>query len=172
MVKISYATVLSLDITAHGNVAFAVLEGPERLVEWGTVYVKDKKKHNLVERVESLFWRYLPDLLVLEAPAGKGSRRGPRAKTFIHRIEVLARAKSLPLRGVSRGDVNFAFRGTATNKQEIAEAIARLFPELEDELPKAREIWESEKGSMNVFDAISFALAVFRSPEALEEIRA
>ena len=172
MVKISHVCILSLDITPHGDVAFAVFEGPERLVDWGVAYIGEKSKHMLAERVESLFWRYIPDLIVLEAPQGNGSRRGLRAKNFLHRIEVFARSKALPLRKVSRGDVNLAFRGTAKNKQQIAEAIARLFPELEEGLPDARKPWESETERMNIFDAISFALAVYRNPEDLEEIAA
>jgi len=172
MVKISHVCVLSLDITAHGHIAFAVLEGPERLVDWGVAYIRDKSKHTLAERVESLFWRYIPDLLVLEAPEGEGSRKGPRAKTYIHRIEVFARAKTLPLRKVSRRDVSVAFGESRKNKQEIAEAIARHFPELEEGLPDVREPWESEAERMNIFDAVSFALAVYRNPEDLEEIAA
>lgn len=170
MVKISQACVLSLDIIPNG-IAFAVLDGPERLVDWGVVHIKDKSKHAFAERTESLFWRYIPDVLVVEAPRGPGSRRALRARTLIHRVEAVALSKSLPVRKVSRGDVRSAFGGAHKTKYEIAETIARFFPELEDRLPRFRQPWMSEDERMNIFDAVSFALTVFRSPET-EDIAA
>jgi hypothetical protein len=171
MVKLTRARVLALDITGRG-IAFAVLDGPERLLDWGVAHMRDRSKHAYVERAESLFWRYIPDLLVVEAPRGPGSYRALRARSLIQRIEILAGSKTLPIRRVSRGDVRFAFSGTAKSKYEIAQAVARLFPELEDRLPRYRKPWMSEDERMNIFDAVSFALTVYRSPESLEEIAA
>jgi hypothetical protein len=170
MVKISQAMVLSLDVIPSG-MAFAVLDGPERLVDWGVVRIKDKSKHAYAEQAEALFWRYIPDLLVVEAPRGPGSRRAMRARTLIHRIEAFALSKTLPVRKVSRGEVRVAFGGREKTKYEIAETIVRFFPELEDRLPRFRKPWMSEDERMNIFDAVSFALAAFRSPET-EDIAA
>lgn len=171
MVTIANARILSLDMTAKGF-AYAVLEGPERLIDWGTTEIKDRSKNGYVERAESFLWRYFPDLVVLEAGKGAGSRRGERARNLIQRIELLAVTRGLPVRKVSRGDVRFAFRGSAETKHEIAHAIASLFPELESRLPRFRKPWMSEDERMSIFDAVSFALTVYRSPEQLEEIAA
>lgn len=172
MPAIEMPRVLSLDITPRG-IAYACLEGPQRLVNSGTVQVKGLSKHEYVRRTESLFWRFMPDLLVLEKAPGEGSRRGKRAEALIHRIELLALGKSLPVRKVSRGDVRSVFKGTAETKEEIAQAIAAAFPEqLAERLPKPRRAWDSEAERMNIFDAVSFALAAYYNPEPLEEIPA
>jgi hypothetical protein len=172
MVKISTARVLSLDITGRG-IAFAYFDGPERLLDFGVTKTRDGSKHAYVECAESLFWRFLPDVLVLEkARRGLGSRRGLRARTVIERIELLALTKTLPVRKVSRAEVNAAFAGIGKNKHEIALAIARFFPELEDRLPRERKPWMSEDLRANVFDAVSFAFTVYRTPEDFEEIAA
>ena len=161
--------VLSLDITNKG-VAFAVFTGTDALFEWGTRSVKDKAKNSYLARVEELYERYLPHLLVLEDPDGAKSKRGDRAKAIINRLELFALGKYLPVAKFSRGDVQVTFRGEAKTKQEIAEAIVTRFPELIDDLPDLRRAWEAETDRMNIFDAVSFALTAFRNPERLEEI--
>jgi hypothetical protein len=171
MMNIHRARLLSLDITSRG-IAFAYFDGPERLLDFGVTKTRDGSKHAYVECAESLFWRFLPDLLVLEKTGGKGSRRGVRARTVIQRIELLALTKTLPVRKVSRAEVTAAFSGIGKNKHEIAVAIARFFPELEDRLPRERKPWMSEDLRANVFDAVSFAFTVYRTPEDLEEIAA
>lgn len=162
---------LALDITSKG-ISYVVLEGPESLLDWGSVRVKDQSKNAYLDRAEELYSRYLPHLLVLEDSQGKSARRGPRTKAIIARLELFAFGKCLPVFKASRGDVRVAFRGAAKTKQEIAEAIVKVFPELGDLLPKPRRAWESEADRMNVFDAVSFALAAFRNPEKLGEIEA
>ena len=171
MVTIANARVLSIDITPKGF-AFAVLEGPERLIESGSAYFKDRSKKGYTKRIESLVWRFFPDLLVLESAKGPGSRRRERAQKLIPQIERFALSRGLAVRKASRGDVQYAFKGSGKTKEKIAEAIANLFPELEERLPSHRLAWEPEKERMAIFDAVSFALTVYRSPEQLDEITA
>lgn len=167
----THTCVLTLDVTAKG-ITYVVLEGPERLFDWGAVKAKDKSKNAYLDRAERLHFRYLPHVLVLEDPKGKGSRRGPRTKAIIARLELSALSNHLPVFKVSRGDVQAAFRGVAKTKQEIAEVISNRFPELIDLLPPPRRAWDSEADNMALFDAISFALAAFRNPEKRGEIEA
>ena len=61
----------------------------------------------------------------------------------------------------SRAEVRTGF-GLAT-KRQIAEAIAREFPELEPRLPPVRKIWMSEDRRMSIFDAVSLAITFFHS---------
>jgi hypothetical protein len=161
--------VLALDITGKG-LAYACLEGSENLYLWGTLSVKDKSKNSYLERAEELYEWHLPHLLILEDIKGPKAKKRLRAKTVIHRLELFALGKSLPVFKVSRADVSRAFR--AKNKHEVAQAIAALFPVLKDALPSPRRPWENEAERMNVFDAISFALTAYDYPEKLEEIEA
>ena len=51
----------------------------------------------------------------------------------------------------------------ASNKYEIAVAIANRFPELAPRLPRFRKPWMSEDYRMSIFDAVGFAVSFFGS---------
>ena len=169
MVKISESIALALDITPKG-IAFAVLEGTERLYDAGVTYVAEQSKHAYVEKVETLLLRYLPRVLVLEDTHGAGFKKGPRSEHVIKRIELLALSKTLPVVKVSHKEVLSVFG--AKNKYQTAAAVARFFPELESRLPDNRKPWESELDRTNIFDAVSFALTAYMKPLDLEDIAA
>jgi hypothetical protein len=61
----------------------------------------------------------------------------------------------------SRAAVRACF-GLGT-KRQIAEAIAREFPELGPRLPPVRKIWMSEDRRMGIFDAVSLAVSFFHN---------
>jgi hypothetical protein len=169
MVMISEARMLALDITPKG-IAFAVFEGRGRLYDSGVTYVSEPSKHAYVEKAEHLLLTYLPYVLVMEDTKGEGFKKGPRTESVIKRLELLAMSKTLPVVKVARTDVLRAF-GTK-NKYQTAEAIARIYPVLEDRLPHHRKPWESETDRVNVFDAVSFALTSFLDPLDLGDISA
>ena len=50
-----------------------------------------------------------------------------------------------------------------TAKREIAQSIAREFPELEPRLPPVRRIWMSEDARMNIFDAVALGMTFFHT---------
>ncbi|MEP7010179.1 MAG: hypothetical protein ABJC13_07635 [Acidobacteriota bacterium] len=147
--------VVAIDPTTRGF-AYAVLEGSEDLIDWGLVHVLLRTDAKILSRAEQLFDRCLPDLLVLED--GRGTRRRTRACHLIKDIEDLAKHRGLPVVRVSRARVRDVLKPAVT-KQEIAEAISRVFPELAPRLPRFRKPWMSEDERMNIFDAVSLALA-------------
>jgi hypothetical protein len=155
----SRSRVIAIDPTSEGF-AFAVLEGPDRLIDWGTTKVPKLRRSEYLKRVDALFERYQPKGLVLESPRGKDSRRSPRVAGVIRSLELLAWRYHVKVSRVSRGQVRAAF-APAWRKHEIAKAISRWFPVLEDSVPPARKPWQAEEKCMNVFDAISFALTAF-----------
>ncbi|HEY3569934.1 MAG TPA: hypothetical protein VGP73_18515 [Thermoanaerobaculia bacterium] len=151
--------VLGVDPTTRGF-AYGLLEGPERLIDWGLVHVLIRTDRNILLRVEKIFDRTLPEVLVLED--GRGTRRGARAERLIDGIEEIANRRKLLVVRVSRSRVREKFAPAAT-KQEIAEGIARIFPELRSRLPRPRKPWMSEDERMSIFDALSFAIAALRA---------
>jgi len=169
MIYESRTLALALDIIPRG-VAFAVLEGMERLYDAGVTYIALPSKHAYVEKVEALLLRYLPEVLVLEDTKGAGFKKGPRTEHVITRLELLALSKTLPVVKVSRKDVLSVF-GTK-NKYETADAVARFFPELEGRLPGHRRSWENETDRINIYEAVSFALTAYQKPLNLEDIDA
>jgi hypothetical protein len=165
--KLGQARVLAIDPTPAG-IAYAVLEGPERLVDWGVSHTSASSKHSYIERLRGLIEDYRPDLLVAETYGTRHGRRSTRVNAVLHRVEAFAAGECLPFRAVSRIEVRAVFNGGS--KYEIAKGLARFFPELEPRLPRKRKPWMSEDECMNVFDALSFGLTVLRAPGALKEI--
>jgi hypothetical protein len=146
--------VVAIDPTTRGF-AYAVLEGPENLIDWGLVHVLVRTDANVLSRVEQIIDRCIPGLLVVED--GRGTRRRERGKRLIGGIERIARQRELPIVRVSRSRVR-GLLAPAETKQEIAEALAARFPELAPRLPRPRKPWMTEDERMSIFDALSFAI--------------
>jgi len=92
-------------------------------------------------------------VIVLEDYAGKGSRRCQRIQWFINDISQLAAKQKIRVRSFSRAKVKQTFgESGASNKYEIAIAIAKRFPELTTRLPRFRKPWMSEDYRMSIFD--------------------
>ena len=153
--------ILTIDPTVKGY-AYAVLEGPDALIEWGTAQVAPKHKNlACLQSIEQKIIRYQPDSLVLEDCRGKHSRRRERVERLLRGASYLGERHGLRRWRVSRSRVETAFgNGGRINKQKIAEAIAEKFPVLKARLPRIRKIYMSEDERMSIFDALSFALTL------------
>ena len=143
--------VLAIDPMNHGF-AFAVLKG-HHLLDWGMR--RGSTETLFRERASALISRYRPDIIVLERLLG--SRRRGAAAHLIETAHDLAAENHIATITVSRAEVRIAL--SATTKMQIARAIAEQFPELAGKLPRERKPWMNEDARMNVFDALSFALA-------------
>jgi hypothetical protein len=139
---------------------YAVFEGPDSLVDWGVKTVRGHQKNReSLTRVRELLAFYRPDVLVLEEYQGRGSRRAKRIQTLINLMTAHATEEGIKTASYSRSEMRACF-GLST-KREIAEAIARAFPELEPRLPPVRRIWMSEDVRMSIFDAAALAMTFF-----------
>jgi Holliday junction resolvasome RuvABC endonuclease subunit len=153
--------VLAIDPTTKGF-GFAVMEGPEKLIDWGVKGVKGSKNQKSLELVSALIDHYQPDVIVVEDYSGKGSRRCKRIQELITRIIKLGSEKNVRIRNVSPFSVRRAFSESGDfTKHQIATAIAQRLPELASRLPPYRKCWMSEDYRMSIFDAVSFALTFF-----------
>lgn len=147
---------LAIDPTSRGF-AFAVLEAPAFLVDWGSKSVTTGNG-SLVRGVEELLSRYQPDVLVLEDLAAKGARRRKRARREIGSIECRALKRGVRVERVSRLTILDAFAPGKT-KYEVALRLAEIFPVLANRLPRKRNTWRPEEARMSVFDALGSAAA-------------
>ncbi len=151
--------VLAVALRSRGF-GFAVIEGQTHLVDWGTRTARAAKASRTLAGIRALLAHYRPDRLVLEDHRAPGSRRHPRIRTLLERVRRLADDEAVRSRAISRAKVQRAFAPIgARTRYEIAVAIARLFPEIEDRLPPYREAYMSEDDRLSIFDAVSFALA-------------
>jgi len=154
--------VLAVDLTSRGF-GFAILEGPEILIDWGVKQTRVRKNRRCLKQVQELIERYEPDIIVLEDCARKGSRRCLRVRNLIQAIRVLAANRRIPTRCFSRLRVRQVFsEQEAWTKHQIATAIARQLPELGPHLPAFRKPWMSEDERMAIFDAVALALTYYR----------
>lgn len=155
---------LAIYLSSRGF-GYAVFEGPTSLIDWGVTGVKavrhDKNTQCLL-KIEHLIELYQPDVLVIEANAALESRRSRRIRKLSQKI--VERASKLKIRAesFSRPMVReFFSEFEAGTKQEIANTIARWFPELAPRLPPARKFWMSEDARMSLFDAVALGLTFF-----------
>ena len=146
---------------------YAVFEGPKSLVDWGVKGVHSTQKNSeSLKRIRELLTFYRPDVLVLEDYEGLGSRRAKRVEALIKSMAAHATREGMSTASFSRAEVRASFGLTA--KRQIAEAIARDFPELEPRLPPVRKIWMSEDRRMNIFDAAALAMTFFDTKRQTE----
>lgn len=152
-------TILAIDPTSRGF-AFAVLEAPAFLVDWGERIIPAKTA-GLLRKVDELLSRYEPDLVAIEDVAVPGVRRRKRAQKEIRSIELLALTRGLSAERISRLAVIDAF-APAKSKFEVALRLVETFPTLAEWLPRKRKAWTTEDARMNVFDALGFAAVVMK----------
>ena len=148
--------IIAIDPTSRGF-AFAVLEAPAFLVDWGERIVP-ARSGGLLRKVDELLSRYEPALVIIEDLAAPGARRRKRAQKEIRSIELLALKRGLSAERVSRLAVTDAF-APAKSKFEVALRLAGFFPALAERLPRKRKAWMTEDARMNIFDALGFAAA-------------
>jgi hypothetical protein len=150
---------LAIDPTSRGF-AFAVLEAPAFLVDWGSKTCRPKSG-GVVRKVDELLSRYKPDVLVLEDLAADGARRRRRARREIGSIERRALKRGVHVERVSRLAILDTFAPGRT-KYDAALRLAEIFPVLANRLPRKRNTWRPEEARMSVFDALGIAAAAMK----------
>lgn len=154
---------LAIDLTSRGF-GFAVLETPDRLIDWGTKDARAKVDERTLAQIVALIETYQPDILIVEDVEAKGSRRRARVRALVPEIARRALDLRVRTRRIARRQVRRAFapHGAAT-KHRIAAAIAECFPELVPRLPPRRKPWMTEDARMAIFDAVAMGLTYLRS---------
>ncbi len=151
---------------SRGGFGYVVLEGPRLLVDFGTSDAQEEKNARCIRGVSRLIELYRPDAMILEDSRAKGSRRRQRVQRLIHELGELARRNKVQVHRISRMKVRNAFaQFEASNKDQIARAIAEQLPELASRIPPERKPWVSEARRMAIFDAAAFAITFLMSTD-------
>jgi hypothetical protein len=158
-----YAVVLSVFLNTRG-LAFVLFEGPLSPFDWGVKEVRGRGKHGrCLAKVEAIFGRYQPDILVLQDTSPSGTVRAPRINHLNAAVAKLAEGRGIPVYAYSRDIVLSAFAHLgAANKQGISEVIAKHVPAFERYVPPPRKPWMSEDARMGLFDAAALGLVFFQ----------
>jgi hypothetical protein len=152
--------VLAIDPFSRG-VGFAVLEGPERLIDWGLRTTGRADNAKALRVIDKLIDRFRPDVLALEDWESAGSRRCGRVQTLLDRIAATEGPRVL-VRLITRRQIRAIGPMPQTStKRGRACFLAERFLELQPFLPPIRKPWMPEDDRMAIFDAVSFAVAYF-----------
>jgi hypothetical protein len=165
--KITDIRVLSIAPSTWGF-GFALLDG-NRLVICGVkkIQVKGDENRNreCLKRLGDLIDRWQPRILTIEDANAKESRRRPRIRALVTQIAGMAASRKLNIALLSRRKMmhNF-FDCKRVKKYRLAKHLAECYPEeLGHRLPPERREWESERFSMDMFDAVAFGMMVHRT---------
>jgi hypothetical protein len=158
-----YAIVLSLYLNTRG-LSFVLFEGAFSPYDWGILEIRGQTKdRQILDRVNRLLNRYAPDVLVTQDMGPKGTRRASRLKVLNQAIAGVAGQRKMHVFAYSRGEVYSAFASLGfTNKQTLAQLIAKYIPAFERHVPPPRKPWMSEDARMGLFDAAALALLFFQ----------
>jgi len=141
--------ILGLEASTKGF-AFAVLEGTERLVDWGLVHT-NRDNHAL--RLCGLL-----DLYQVEFVASKKRATGdksPLPKISECQLQTIAANRSLRQVRISIADIE-SFIPAGKTRQGIAQAISRCYPELGS--PPDQHCWQRDDPRLAVFIAVALGL--------------
>lgn len=150
--------VLAIDPTYRGF-GYVILEGADRLVDWGVCEVRTDKSRVILEKIATLVRMFDPDVLVVEDVSHHQCKRRDSARMLVNAIVAMARRLGTMVQCVPAVMVRALYREHgAMNKDAVARLIVLEFPESERLLPRPRKIWMPESPQMAVFDAMAFAL--------------
>jgi hypothetical protein len=159
-----YTLVTAIHLNSRGF-AFVVFESPLAPLDWSIVETRGSdKREKILSRINSLFIRYKPHVVVLQDMSPTGTHRPYRIRRLNKAIAEVAKQYSFPVAFFSRAEVHqqFAYLGSVT-KDAIAAAIAKHIPAFERFLPQPRKSWKSEDARMGIFDAAALALTFFHA---------
>jgi hypothetical protein len=164
-------TILAIDLR-HRRFGYAVFEGHRTLIDCGIRIYRaagDAEMTMVSKRLTALFKLFAPSAIVIT------KERWDRAETSIHMHLLIsavvreASSRAIPIHLITQSNVRVSFDNLGCkNKDEIAEALANIFPELRWRLPPKRKVWQSEHPRMIIFDAVALGLAYWQHPS--EEI--
>lgn len=142
--------------------AYAVTEGPRRLVLWGMERGRGAKVSTSLTR---LLQRSRPLFVAFDKLASDKKRsRGRLFSVFLDRACISPRVMILSVQAKKAVALQ---RLRSLTKWEIAKAMATDFRELSHVLPEKRKVWKSEDDRIGVFMALATAVAAwkgFRTP--------
>jgi hypothetical protein len=157
-----YNLVAAIHLNSRGF-GFVLFEGPLAPLDWGAAEARGKeKRETLLARVDALFARYQPNVIVLQDMSEGGTHRPHHIRHLNEAIVEIAQRYGFPVHFFSRAEVRecFAYLGAVT-KDTIAGGIAKRIPAFERFLPPPRKTWKSEDARMGIFDAAALALTLF-----------
>ena len=155
--------ILAVDLRLS-RFAYAVYDGPKRLLDWGGRACPPSKGADLAaQRIVELIKLFHPAAIAMKKDRRGGVRNAPVLRRVANQIRHEATVRSVPVFLFRPEEVKEAFRiFRVRTKDDVAAAVAGIFPELVWELPRKRRRWDNEHPRMAVFDAVALGFAYFQ----------
>ncbi len=160
--KRSYTPILALEVRCH-RLGFAVMEGREGLLEWGVE--RYSSPQSILRYVEPLISIFDPCVIVMRRTRHEKQNHRRQVNAALRVIRAEAARRSIQIETVTANDLKQALHPSGRNKDHIAAAVARRFPELHWKLPRIRRPWISEGYNMILFDAVATAMTIWARSE-------
>jgi hypothetical protein len=151
-------SVVAIDPTPKG-IAYVFFENGELLDCAQRSTTADEQE--ILFAVDEILNGCAADILVLEDPDVRSTRRHPRMKHVLRLVTSHVRRRGIPVVQVAREEVRVAWAAEGVRtKEAIAAAIAERYPLLAPFVPPPRRYPASEDARVNLFDAASLALSL------------
>lgn len=150
-------TVLALDLHPL-SYGFAVFEGPKELIDWGIRSFRHgvhAVKVPMPVKLDRLLDQYEPQVVVIRTP------KTAVVQSRVRTIAALVKHRQIAMRQIPDATIRLSFPQRNQNKYQIAQAIAERFPELSPRLRARRKMWQAERYSMGIFDAVALGMSHF-----------
>ena len=159
--------ILAIDLR-HRRFGYAVYEGHRILRDSGLrVYraVGDAEVAMASKRLAVLLKSFSPSAIVVKRERWDRAQTNPHIKSLAKEMMRVASAHSVPIFLLEQDAVRKTFNNMGCEtRDDIAAALARIFPELHWRLPPKRRPWQSEHPRMAMFDAIALGLTYWQHP--------
>ena len=153
--------VLAIDPLASGF-GYAVLEGPQMLIDWGVTSMRDYKRCRSLYAFTKLIAHYQPNVVVIKDVESTSTEKPNEVTKLADSLTKKAQVKMIPVKHYSLKEVQKLFsRIGGGNKEEIADAIMDWFPQLEAYRPPRRKPGDGEDRRINIFDAVALAFLFY-----------
>src|SRR6266496_2562873 len=150
--------VLALDLHPR-RFGYVVLEGPDRLLDWGVRSYRRKGKPSdalIPTRLRPLLESWDLSVLILHSPTIKPRLVDRGQGRVLKRIAMEAKKYRVHLRIPKEGPRKD--QNSRLTKYENAQLVAGRFPVLRSILPEKRKPWESEDYRISIFTAAALAM--------------
>jgi hypothetical protein len=150
----------------HRRFGFAVFEGHRSLLDWGVrafPAVGELEARMARDRLAGLITLFAPSAIVIKKERWERAETNPHILNLVEALENEAFARSVPIRLLEHAAVVSTFLNLGCEtREQIAEALCRIFPELTPSMPLKRKSWKAEHPRMRTFDAIALGLAYWQ----------
>ena len=124
------------------------------------------KTKKMVLALDVVLQRARPLFVAFDCESSQKKRH--RGKLFAKVVKEVCEAHGVMILDVKNQQTNALAEMPKPTKWDVADAIARLFPEIAAKLPPRRKLWESENDHIGLFMAVAVAVSAwdsFRRPQ-------